>query len=103
MTRAPAPQRYGLLRRKPCSRKATGQQTRSIGNRTTGCRVCSKLHFWTTSMGYAVTDMRHCGLLDALRGAVHEVHRCVTAAIPHTLTHGPSYQALNWPTSGGAQ
>jgi 8-oxo-dGTP pyrophosphatase MutT (NUDIX family) len=26
-----------------------------------------------------------------------------TAAIFHMLTHGPSYRALNWPTSGGAQ
>ncbi|MGW1756400.1 NUDIX domain-containing protein [Streptomyces mirabilis] len=26
-----------------------------------------------------------------------------TAAIFHMLTHGPSYRALNWPTSGGAR
>ncbi|MGW2850518.1 NUDIX domain-containing protein [Streptomyces sp. NPDC001215] len=26
-----------------------------------------------------------------------------TVAIFHMLTHGPSYRALNWPTSGGAR
>ncbi|MFE2971770.1 NUDIX domain-containing protein [Streptomyces sp. NPDC059340] len=26
-----------------------------------------------------------------------------TVAIFHILTHGPSYRALNWPTSGGAR
>ncbi|MEU3348297.1 hypothetical protein ABZ723_25535 [Streptomyces sp. NPDC006700] len=29
-------------------------------------------------------------------------HPC-TVAIFHTLTHGPSYRALDWPTSGGAR
>lgn len=46
---------------------------------------------------------KHVGLFGMpVEKPLPDCHPC-TAAIFHMLAHGPSYRALNWPTSGGAR